>query len=505
VRILGWLTDTLRCIWGLLYWNTRKSFFVLGRRRGTCPCQNPSDLGANHGVRCDASLDLNKGLRFRFVCPFVVAGPDGREAFCRVPASQVRPFWGRALAFFGISSVVLYLLLATTVFFGLRATGLTGLTWRQVAWPRAWGEIHQERSRYFFQQALLACARQDYDLAYRSMLTAVAQDRYNYEARLFTAQYSAYADQAIVSDRLFGQVSEEFPSQRDRTAVTQHDTLLAVGRYEALALHCLRQAAAGGEGNLSSWTRSLLLALRLGRLGAGFVAEHQAEFAKLDSAAQRLIQAVAAIADGNAPAAQVSLRHVFASPVDPDIVAQQIQLLLLIGAPVDAEMAWTVNGQNLNAFDRLMARSWIDFGQGYRTLAALSFSSLVNQAKGLADWDKLVATLIMQPDRQAFASLHQRALKEASAVTQDMASLLWLAAVAVEANAERDYWRRYLADVFHAGYPPIERINFQSHQASLVGTVPWLAGSLPLSRNTILSLYWRLEPKVQPPPQAKNK
>lgn len=495
--MLGWLADAGRCIWALLYWNTRKSSYVLTGRRGRCPCQNQSDVGAAGGVRCEASLHLNKSLRFRHVCPLVVAGPDGRGAYCSVPESQVRPFWGRAVVFFCGSAVMLYLAMATAVFIGMRGIGIESLSWHQVAWPGAWGEIRQERSRYFFQQALIACAQRDYQAAYRSMVTAVAQDPNNYDARLFTAQYAAYAGDALLSDWLFDQVLARFGEQGGRTAITRHDTLLAVGRYDVLALHSLNRAVADRAGR-PTWVNSLLLAMKLGRLGPAFVAEHKETVAKLGADAARLVQAMAAISAGDDRSALATLRHAFAPEVEPAYVRLQIEMLLKIGAPVDAEMAWTVNARNFAAFDRLLSRCRIDTGQGYGSLAALQFSSLVNQAASPMDWDKLVATLVLQPDREAFGYLHRRAAKDPGSLTIETATLLWVAAVAVGATEERDYWARHTAATFRVTYPPIAAINFKSIHGDEKGTVPWLVGALPLPRMTIASLYWRVEPPLAP-------
>ena len=503
VKLLSGLADTARCAWALVYWNVRKSLFVLGGRRGNAPCQNPSDIGSSRGVRCDACLDVSVSARFRQVCPHLVSGADGHGAFCSVPASKVRPFWGRALGFYGAGALVLYLVVVTTAFFGMRATGLKSLGWSQVAWPGAWHEINQERSRYFYEQALLACARRDYPAAYQAMVTSVAQDVRNYEARLLISQYAAYAGESLGADRLFERLDEEFPVQRERTAITYHDALLSVGRYEALARHCLHQAQS--EATRPAWVNSLLLAMHLGRLGPAFVADNPAAVAQLGADAGRLVQAVAAVSAGDAAGALAALRHTLAAPTAGAYVVPQIQLLLLIGAPVDAEMAWTVNGQTLPEFDRLLARSWIDAGQGYGALAALEFSALVDRADGPAEWDKLAATLVMQPSREALGYWHRRALKAGDRVTREQASLLWVAALAGGAEVERDVWARYLAERLRVVYPPIKAVNFTSIHGGEVDTVPFLAGCAPLGRNTIARLYWRVTPPLAPVVKSRRK
>ena len=497
MKLLSGLADAVRCAWALVYWNTRKTLFVLGGRRGNAPCQNPSDIGGPHGVRCDACLDLAVALRFRRVCPLLVAGPDGRGGFCSVPASRVRPFWGRALAVFGGGALLLYLGGATLAFVGLRATGVTTLSWTQVAWPGLWREIPQERSKYFLRQGLLACVRRDYPAAYRGMVTAVALDPYNYDARLLVAQYAAYAGENLVADRLFALLSEGFEGQRERTAVTYHDTLLAVGCYDALARHCLQQAQV--QATRPQWVNALLLALYQGRLGPGFVAENNAAVDQLGPDAGRLVQAVAALSAGDPAGAVLALRHTLAPATAGAYVLPQIQLLLKIGAPADAEMAWTVNAQTLPEFDRVLARCWIDAGQGYGALAALEFSALVDRASGPVEWDQLAATLVIQPNREALGYWHRRALRAGDQVTREQASLLWVAALVCGAEVERDVWARYLAERLRVVYPSLSGVNFTSNRGDEVGSVPFLVNLAPLGRNTIASLYWRMTPPVPTP------
>jgi hypothetical protein len=317
------------------------------------------------------------------------------------------------------------------------------------------------------------------------------------------AQYAAYAGESLGSDRLFALLEEGFPEQRERTAITYHDTLLAVGRYEVLARHCLKQAQA--EASRPAWVNALLLAVNLGRLGPGFVAENQAEVAQLGADAARLLQAVAAMSTGDTAAALAALRYTFTDPVNSGYVLQQLQLLLKVGAPVDAEMAWTVNSPTLPEFDQLLSRSWIDAGQGYGALAAMQFSALVERAKGPAEWDKLAATLVRQPSREALGYWHRRALRAGDQVTQEQASLLWVAALVCGAEVERDLWSRYLAERLRVVYPPIKDVNFNSSSGAELGSVPFLVGLAPLGRNTIASLYWRMQPLAPPVPPTSVK
>lgn len=496
MRALHWLEDAGRCIWALLYWNVRKSLYVFRGRSGRCPCQDPSDFGGKGGVHCEASRDLKNPLRFRRVCPLLVPGSYGRGAYCSVPANRVRPFWGRALLFFGAAFAVIYVAGVTTVFVGMRARGVDSLRWHQVAWPGLWKDVPRERSKYFFKRALQACARRDYQDAYRSMATALAEDPRNYDARLLMAQYAEFAGDFLTGDELFGRLMGEFPEARLRTAVTLHDTLLAAGRYGVLAGHCLRMAEADAA-HRSTWVGSLLLAMHLGRIGPAFVTENDKALARLDTAARRLILAEARLAGGDAPAAVALLRGAFAPPVDGNYAIQQIRMFLRAGYPADAEMAWTVNTRGLDEFDRRLARCWVDHGLGYLTLSEMEFSSLADRVSTVpAALDKLVATLVMQPDRESFLQLHRSLLKTPAAPGVEVVAGMWLAALVCGADRERDYWARQSLERFRQVYPGVEAVNFRSVDATKNDTVPFLAGFAPFGRETVMSLYWRIEPPL---------
>jgi len=328
------------------------------------------------------------------------------------------------------------------------------------------------------------------------MATALEMDPRNYDARLLMAQYAEFAGDFITAEEFFDQILRDFPEAVTRTAITYHDTLLAVGRSEVLAKFCLRMGAEDAA-NRSNWVDSLLLAMHLGRLGPDFVAGNGAALARLTSDERRMVQGEALLVSGDRRAAWASLRMTFNPPVEANHVMQQIQWFLRAGAPADAEVAWSVNSRGLDEFDRQLARCWVDQGLGYPALAELEFAALADPSCSRQVIDKLVATLVMQPDANSFTHLHRRVLAAGpEAITRETVDEMWLAAVVCGGAAERDYWAKQAKESFGLVYPVIRAVNFNSLDGAKVGTVPFLVGGASLGRNTIEALYWRVDPPV---------
>jgi hypothetical protein len=119
--VLGWCADFFRLWWGLLYWNTRKTWFRIRRGRSVVPCQNLSDSGRAFETQCEACLTWNRPRRFRRVCPLLVDTPDGLRCSANTP--DVRPFWLRAFGLYGGGLASIYLVAVLGVFISLRLIG----------------------------------------------------------------------------------------------------------------------------------------------------------------------------------------------------------------------------------------------------------------------------------------------------------------------------------------------------------------------------------------------
>jgi hypothetical protein len=229
--VIGWLGDILRFWWGLLYWNTRKSFFRLRRDRARCACQNPSDSGRAGETGCDAAAGWHHPARFRRVCPLLVATPAGLR--CSADAKDVRPFWLRAAAYCLGAMAGIYLAVALGAFVCFRLIGypLSPLT---LVWPPRWHELHLARSEYFMTKARRALDAHRVNEAILSLDLAFRNNPRNYEAGFQFAQLTS-PGQPELADPVFALLMRDHPDRRATTSEAWFRFLLAHGRFARVA------------------------------------------------------------------------------------------------------------------------------------------------------------------------------------------------------------------------------------------------------------------------------
>jgi tetratricopeptide (TPR) repeat protein len=238
--VTGWLTDLFRLFWALFYWNTRKAVFRLRRKGGINPCQSPSDSGKAYETQCEACASWNRAGRFRRVCPLLVETADGLR--CSVNAEDVRPFWRRALGYYGGTAAALYLLATVTALITLRTIGYE-LDYADVAWPPAWHHIDESRARYFAQKGFAAFAANNIRQAVFALGLACELDPQNYRAGITLARLWEIS-QPRLSDELYARLLQTHPAQAATTAALRLHALLARGDFERLRDAARHQIAA---------------------------------------------------------------------------------------------------------------------------------------------------------------------------------------------------------------------------------------------------------------------
>jgi hypothetical protein len=255
---MGWFLDFFRLAWGLLYWNTRKSIYRLRQPRGRCPCQHPSDSGRAHETACAAVANWTNPERFRRLCPLLERTQAGPWR-CSVNDVDVRPFWGRALAYYGCTTAGLYLFAGLAVFLLLHTIGYR-VTYAGVVWPPAWSRFVSIRSQFFLEQYRTASASGDRQKALMSLSTAYGLDPANYEAGRQLAQLWQVS-QPTFSDNLYARLLHEHPVQAEATAQVWFRALLARGDFvqiEKLAAARITAAPAAP----GAWINAFLFANR---------------------------------------------------------------------------------------------------------------------------------------------------------------------------------------------------------------------------------------------------
>ncbi len=331
--------------WALFYWNTRKTAYVLRGRSGPCPCHNPSDSGAAMATDCEAVLPWNRPARFRRVCPLLARNDAGRWV-CRVRASEVRPFWGRAAGYLGGTVVVLALVVGFGAFGFLRGVGYD-VTLRQVFWPRAWSELDGVRARLFIGQAEThyAAGRTRESLA--ALETAMQLDPGNYQAGMRLAELYQ-AGNATVADDIYARLLLRHPEDRSEISRAWFRSLLGRGRLTGVAALARRQLAAE-PAQAAAWTNALI-----------FSAQHLRQPGLLDTAVDEAVspatREVLALAGrvARAPAADARRTLLVQTPLIADFPydrVYRITQLLKDGFPRDALSLLAVSTDQLGGRD----------------------------------------------------------------------------------------------------------------------------------------------------------
>jgi hypothetical protein len=255
--VLGQLADFFRLWWGLLYWNGRKTWFQVRRGRSPCPCQSPSDSGRAFATHCEASMTWSRPARFRRVCPLLVNTRDGLR--CSADTPDVRPFWLRALGFYGAGGLAVYLTGVLVVFAFLRTVGYP-VSVVHLALPPLWHRVTELRGWFFLQRANEAIAQGRAAEGLLYLTNAYQFDPRNYVAGIALAK-NLQAGQPARSDRVFEQLMREHPDKRGATAQDWFRALLARGSFDRIAT-LARDELLASAAHAGVWLRALLVATR---------------------------------------------------------------------------------------------------------------------------------------------------------------------------------------------------------------------------------------------------
>jgi hypothetical protein len=253
--VLGWCADFFRFWWGLVYWNTRKTWFQIRRGRSACPCQTPSDSGRAYETGCDACASWHKQKRFKRVCPLLVETPHGLR--CSANTSHVRPFWLRAFGYFGGSALIVYGIGAISFFIFLRTIGYP-VSIVHVALPPLWHRVGQARGWFFHERSNRAFAEGKTAEGLLYLDNAFQFDPTNYAAGLSLAKHYQVGQPAR-SDEVFERLLHEHPDKQHATAQDWFRALLARGSFQKIAV-LARDELLTDAAHAPVWVRAVIFA-----------------------------------------------------------------------------------------------------------------------------------------------------------------------------------------------------------------------------------------------------
>lgn len=256
---MDWLGDLGRLMWGLLYWNSRKSAFRIRGAKGAAPCQHPSDSGRAGRTACEACIGWRSASRFRRLCPLLQVSADGRR-LCSVDAGDVRPFWARAFLFYFGSAAAVALVAVIGAFSAFRAIGYR-LPLYAVAWPPAWHRIHQARADYFYRMAVGAFSDGDVRQGFLALNQVYVLDPGNVRAALLLAQFTQVANPEY-SDTIYARLLAQRRGDTEETAQAWFRALLSRGDFEPLGRLSGKMLREGAV-HAPAWTQGVLFAARM--------------------------------------------------------------------------------------------------------------------------------------------------------------------------------------------------------------------------------------------------
>ncbi|MFI5337546.1 MAG: tetratricopeptide repeat protein [Opitutales bacterium] len=354
-RLRSWRrasVDWLRLFWGALLLNTRKSLWIWRGRPQPAPCQSESDSGLAGETRCDASAYWGERRRFRRICPHLQQQADG-DWRCGVDAAQIRPFWGRAAAWWGGTLTALWLVVTLPAWAVLWKTGVRVPYW-EVAWPGGWSEVAKARGQAYVARAEQAMVARRYDEMVLCLQSALRSDPQNFPAHVYMANLAwAQGNYAVANDR-YQAMMRDYPAQRPMVARAWLPKLLVLGDMRGIK-EIAQAMLTQDPGAAGPWSHALIFSAR--QTDDPVVLVQAMQLPNLPAAIRPILAANAAGLAGQRSTAWRLFGELMPAGDQAQFIAyQQIEGLLEFGAPDKALELLDTGKPILNASDRLYFR-----------------------------------------------------------------------------------------------------------------------------------------------------
>lgn len=481
----GAVADAFRTAFAFVYWNARKQAYIGRGRRGRCPCQNPSDDSVPGRVRCNAMLLWESPARFRRVCPLLVKNDYGW--CCTVASSDVRPFWGRAFAWYGgvVAAVGLIALLGSMAVLRL-GSNINVAPW-DIAWPGRWARIREAQADQLYTRAMAAMARGRSREALLALSSARERSPNHLPSGLLLAQVTMYQGSATFADGMFDELFRQHPDAAKQIAVVYHDTLLSLDRMDRLAEFSLDRALTD-QSHAALWVQSLLTALRTGMDVEGFFTHHVEQLRRLAPHAQQLIEAERSIAEKMPGQAVMRLREPFNGAMNPIYLREQVERLASLRAPQDAQVLLDYYGPVLGPTEQQLTQFALDSLNHDEWGARASLRRLLLQKLDARVVERLATRLAQYPSPDRFREVHAALEKHPEIAGWRVAAPLWLAAMRCGCLPEAAVWRERARAQGEGDVPEIIRIDRTSRNPSNPESIAYLSNVMTLPREMVLAL-----------------
>lgn len=414
--MIGWVADLFRLVWGLLYWNVRKTWFRLRPGRAHCPCQNWSDSGRAFETQCEAAIGWHRPARFRRVCPLLVNTPAGLR--CSVDAAKVRPFWGLAIRYYGGAALALYAVGVLTVFIFLRTVGYP-VSIVHVGLPPLWSKVGQARGWFFLDRSNRAFAAGDTTAGLLYLANAYDFDPANYAVGITLAK-NYQAGHPGLSDEVFQRLLRDHPDKHDATAQDWFRALLARGDFERIIRLARAELERGGR-HANAWMRGLLFASAHVRDDAALHELRQSRHSAVECW-RPLLDAELLVRSGQTAAARALLNQPW-TPAPPYALFRRVELLLAIGEPAAGLDLLGRHPDVLDSDADTNLRLEVYHRAGATQLRQALLDALLAARLDPPRLVILCAHLIRHPDAALFERVHERVSRAPPALTSDTAGI----------------------------------------------------------------------------------
>jgi hypothetical protein len=348
-------------------------------------------------------VSWSSAVRFRRLCPLLKQAPDG-EWRCSVDTADVRPFWGRAFAYFFGTALAVYLAATVLGFFFFRIVGYP-VTYPSVAWPPAWHHIERARAQFFLQKAEHAFKENKPFTAMMALSQSYQLDPANYAVGLMLARFSE-AGWGDISNRVYQQLMRDHPGKRKETAAAWVMALLARGDFSSIEMLAAERVTTD-----PAWLNALLIASR--RTGDLTVLR---KLLQTRNALPPYVAQVCALELQLRTADPAGVRRLLGQPVPPSpapfFVYYWIDRQIHAGLPDEALLDLNANGARLAPRDSMELLLETYSAEGWQTIVRSEVDRLLAADTSPASVELVCAHLIHHPDPyilgKLFAAVGQR-------------------------------------------------------------------------------------------------